>query len=132
MPQLDKYIFFNHVISLTIFFALIYIFVRQSIVPELSTLLKFRRKKLTSISDQLIEYEKNLNFSKSVFEKKGKNFINKISDQIDSLISSYNITVAEQLDKVYDKNYSILKNVDEVSDLIYDNKEELNRLTNLF
>lgn len=132
MPQLDKYIFFNHVISLTIFFALIYIFVRQSIVPELSTLLKFRRKKLTSISDQLIEYEKNLNFSKSVFEKKGKNFINKISNQIDSLISSYNITVAEQLDKVYDKNYSILKNVDEVSDLIYDNKEELNRLTNLF
>jgi len=132
MPQLDKYIFFNHVISLTIFFALIYIFVRQSIVPELSTLLKFRRKKLTSISDQLIEYEKNLNFSKSVFEKKGKNFINKISDQIDSLISSYNITVAEQLNKVYDKNYSILKNVDEVSDLIYDNKEELNRLTNLF
>lgn len=132
MPQLDKYIFFNHVISLTIFFGLIYIFVRQAIVPELSTLLKFRRKKLTSMSDQLIEYEKNLNFSKSVFEKKGKNFINKISDNIDSSIMSYNITAAEQLDKIYDKNYSILKNVDEVSDLIYDNKEELIRVNSLF
>ena len=132
MPQLDKYIFFNHVISLTIFFGLIYIFVRQAIVPELSTLLKFRRKKLTSMSDQLIEYEKNLNFSKSVFEKKGKNFINKISDNIDSSIMSYNITAAEQLDKIYDKNYSILKNIDEVSDLIYDNKEELIRVNSLF
>jgi hypothetical protein len=132
MPQLDKYIFFNHVISLTIFFGLIYIFVRQAIVPELSTLLKFRRKKLTSMSDQLIEYEKNLNFSKSVFEKKGKNFINKISDNIDGSIMSYNITAAEQLDKIYDKNYSVLKNVDEVSDLIYDNKEELIRVNSLF
>lgn len=132
MPQLDKYIFFNHVISLTIFFALIYIFIRQSVVPELSSLLKFRRKKLTSMSEQLTEYEKNLNFSKSVFEKKGKNFINKLSDRVDTLITSYNVAAAEQLTKIYDKNYIIMRSRGQVYDFVIKNKTELSRLKSLF
>ena len=48
MPQLDKYIFFNQIISLTIFFFLIYIYVLKTLVPKLSAALKYRRLKMKS------------------------------------------------------------------------------------
>jgi len=43
MPQLDKYIFFNHVITLTIFFTLIYIFIRKDVVTNISLINKYRK-----------------------------------------------------------------------------------------
>ena len=41
MPQLDKYIFFNHVITLTVFFALIYLFLRRDVVTNISLINKY-------------------------------------------------------------------------------------------
>jgi hypothetical protein len=43
MPQLDKYIFFNHVITLTIFFTLIYMFIRKDVVTNISLINKYRK-----------------------------------------------------------------------------------------
>jgi hypothetical protein len=43
MPQLDKYIFFNHVITLTIFFALIYMYIRKNVVTNISLVNKYRK-----------------------------------------------------------------------------------------
>ena len=43
MPQLDKYIFFNHVITLTVFFALIYLFLRRDVVTNISLINKYRK-----------------------------------------------------------------------------------------
>lgn len=128
MPQLDKYIFFNHVISLTIFFFLIYIFIRQSVIPEISTLLKFRKKKLEEIAAELDNYENCLNFSKSTFEKKGKNYINKLSNKIENLNSFYNKKTAIQLITVYDKNFQIFKNSDQISNLIVKSRKEIRRI----
>lgn len=131
MPQLDKYIFFNHVISLTIFFALIYIFIRKSVVPEISSLLKFRKKKTAEFTTQLADYEKLLNFSKSTFEKKGKNYLNKLSDEVEKLIVFYNKKASDQLLNVYNQNFQILKNSNHISNLIIKNKKELKRINNI-
>jgi hypothetical protein len=131
MPQLDKYIFFNHVISLTIFFALIYIFIRKSVVPEISSLLKFRKKKTAEFTTQLADYEKLLNFSKSTFEKKGKNYLNKLSDEVEKLIVFYNKKASGQLLNVYNQNFQILKNSNHISNLIIKNKKELKRINNI-
>lgn len=43
MPQLDKYIFFNHVITLTVFFTLIYMFLRKNVVTNFSLINKYRK-----------------------------------------------------------------------------------------
>ena len=131
MPQLDKYIFFNHVISLTIFFALIYIFIRRSVVPEISTLLKFRKKKLTEFTTQLADYEKLLTFSKSTFEKKGKNYTSKLSNEIEKLIAFYNKKAAIELLAVYNQNFQILKNSSQISNLIVKNRKEIKRINNI-
>ena len=131
MPQLDKYIFFNHVISLTIFFTLIYIFIRKSVVPEISTLLKFRKKKLAEFTTQLADYEKLLNFSKSTFEKKGKNYTNRLSDEVEKLIAFYNKKASIQLLAVYNKNFQILKNSNQISNLIVKNRKEIKRINNI-
>ena len=131
MPQLDKYIFFNHVISLTIFFALIYIFIRKSVVPEISSLLKFRKKKTAEFTTQLADYEKLLNFSKSTFEKKGKNYLNKLSDEVEKLIVFYNKKASAQLLTVYNQNFQIIKNSNHISNLIVKNKKELKRINNI-
>ena len=90
MPQLDKFIFFNHVASLVIFFALIYVFIRKSIIPEISTILKYRKQRIILFQEQLNSYQKLLDFSQSIFEKKGKTFVNRISLKLDKLFNFYN------------------------------------------
>ena len=131
MPQLDKYIFFNHVISLTIFFTLIYIFIRKSVVPEISSLLKFRKKKTAEFTTQLADYEKLLNFSKATYEKNGKNYLTKLSDEVEKLIVFYNKKASAQLLTVYNQNFQIIKNSNHISNLIVKNKKELKRINNI-
>lgn len=49
MPQLDPYIFLHQIITLIIFFFLIYFYVRKTIVPKLNSILKYRNKKVTKL-----------------------------------------------------------------------------------
>lgn len=44
MPQLDLAIFFFHIVCFTFFFFLIYIYIRGSFIPNLSALIKYRKK----------------------------------------------------------------------------------------
>lgn len=128
MPQLDKYIFFNHVVSLTIFFALIYVFIRKSVVPEISTTLKYRKKRLVLFNSQIAGYDKLLNFSKTIFDKKGKVFVDKLLENVIKISSFYNKESLKQLSTIYNKNFSVVKNNNEIADFIIKNKREIKRL----
>lgn len=131
MPQLDKYIFFNHIISLTIFFFLIYVFIRKSVVPEISTVLKYRKKKIELFSKQINNSEKIFNLSKSVYEKKGKTFLINISDKLEKLINSFNNKSLNQLLNLYNLNFSTIKTASQSTELIFENRKEIKRINNL-
>lgn len=131
MPQLDKYIFFNHIISLTIFFFLIYVFIRKSVVPEISTVLKYRKKKIELFSKQINNSEKIFNLSKSVYEKKGKTFLINISDKLEKLINSFNNKSLTQLLNLYNLNFSTIKTASQSTELIFENRKEIKRINNL-
>lgn len=132
MPQLDKYIFFNHIVSLTIFFALIYVFIRKSVVPNISTVLKYRKKRLALFNNQILSYNKLLNFSRTIFDKKGKAYVDKLLENINKLINFYNKSALIQLSNIYNQNFSIIKKNSEVSDFIIKNKNEFKRLNKTF
>lgn len=115
MPQLDKYIFFNHVVSLSFFFWLIYIFIRGAAVPQLSGLLKYRKKRLDFFSKELSQFEIKLNFSKTKYETKGKNLLtkslvrfNKLSD---TLYNRIHIGIKSTFIKVYNTLFKGKKKV---------------------
>jgi|TARA_R110000744_G_scaffold269171_2_gene382538 hypothetical protein len=127
MPQLDKYIFFNHVVTLTIFFCLIYIFIRKSVVPQISTTLKYRKKKIGSFNSGLEDYKKAYNFSKIDLETKGKTFSNQIFENLDSLVSFYNKRSNQELSKIYDSNSNLLKQ-SSISAFLVKNRKEFKRL----
>lgn len=127
MPQLDKYIFFNHVVTLTIFFCLIYIFIRKSVVPQISTTLKYRKKKISSFNSGLEDYKKAYNFSKIDLETKGKTFSNQIFENLDSLVSFYNKRSNQELSKIYDSNSNLLKQ-SSISAFLVKNRKEFKRL----
>jgi len=128
MPQLDKYIFFNHVVTLTIFFFLIYIFLRKSVIPQISTTLKYRKKRIDLFNSELNDYEKVYTFSKLDFENKGKNFSNKILENLESLITFYNKKSTEELSKIYNVNWSLLSK-ESVSSFLVKNRKESKRLS---
>ena len=104
MPQLDKYIFFNHVVTLTIFFCLIYIFVRKSVIPQISTTLKYRKKRVNLFNSNLADYEKLYKYSQLEYENKGKAFTQTILQKLDKLITFYNTKSTKELLKIYNTN----------------------------
>jgi hypothetical protein len=127
MPQLDKYIFFNHVVTLTIFFCLIYIFIRKSVVPHISTTLKYRKKRINLFNSELEDYKKAFDFSKIDFENKGKTFSNQIFENLDSLVVFYNKKSNQELSKIYNENSGLLKQ-GSISAFLIKNRKEFKRL----
>src|SRR4051812_35542510 len=78
MPQLDLSMFFYHILAFTYFFFSIYLFIRGSFIPNISTIMKYRKK----ITYYFI-------FQKEFFLKK-YNFFNFFLDtKVNSLINSY-------------------------------------------
>jgi len=130
MPQLDKYIFFNHIITLTIFFCLIYIFIRKSVVPNISSTLKYRKKRINLFNSELEDYEKVYNFSKVEFENKGKVFNSKIFDSLNTLIDFYNKRSITELAKIYNTNWNLLKK-NSISTVLVKNQKEFKRLSDI-
>ena len=131
MPQLDKYIFFNHVISLTIFFLLIYVFIRGTVVPQISTTLKYRKKRLILFNEQLNDSTKILNFSKTLFDRKGKNYLSNLSLILNKLTIFYETKSSKQILDLYLLNFDILKNNNNINNFVLKNKKELKRINNL-
>ncbi len=91
MPQLDKYMFLDNVVGLSIFFILIYVFMRQWAIPEISTLLKFRKKKLVELGFEATYLEKLLKFSKFIFKKNIKIYKNRLLSPINLSINLFKI-----------------------------------------
>lgn len=49
MPQLDQFIFLHQVVTLIIFFFLLYAFVRRNLIPNLNDILKYRTKQFAQL-----------------------------------------------------------------------------------
>jgi hypothetical protein len=110
MPQLDKFTYFNQIIYLTIFFSLIYIYIRGTVVPNFSTLLKFRKKKINSIFINIKNDTNHLELINGFFDTKGKNlllFLNKYLDKINYL---YFNNIYIQFINLYSNFYNTILN----------------------
>ena len=116
MPQLDKYMFLDSVVGLSIFFVLIYVFIRQWVIPEISTVFKFRKKKLIELGFEGTYLEKLLKFSKFIFKKNIKIYKNRLLSPISLAINLSKITfifteifIFSNLLKKAKKTFSIYK-----------------------
>lgn len=89
MPQLDKYIFLNQILSLTIFFLLLYIYIRNTIVPTISKLLKYRRKKLNLLFKKATGYNKVNKFIKIFNKINGLTYTNIVINKINKMHNYY-------------------------------------------
>ena len=127
MPQLDKYIFFNHVVTLTIFFFLVYMYLRKSVIPQISSTLKYRKKRINLFNTELENYKKIYEFSKVDFENKSKNFSIKSFEGLDKLINFYNKRSLEELSKMYNTNWNLLRK-SAISNFLVKNRKEFKRL----
>lgn len=128
MPQLDKYIIFNLITYLTFFFTLIYFYVRGTVIPKLSTLLKYRKKKAYLFTTQIDGYIKVLNFSKTVFDKKGKTYTSFLLEKINKINEYYQIESTKQQINLYKKFFEKIKEQKKVVNSIMKTKLELKRL----
>ena len=131
MPQLDKYIFFNQIIYLTFFFALIYFYIRGTVIPKISTILKYRKKKAYFFNNQIEGYSKVLNFSKTLFDKKGKTYTSFLVDNVNKINASYQKESLEKLATLYEKLFTVVTGNKQAKDSIIKNKIELKRLNSL-
>ena len=128
MPQLDKYIFFNHVVTLTIFFFLVYMYLRKSVIPHISSTLKYRKKRINLFNTELENYKKVYDFSKIEFETKGKDFSIKSFENLNTLINFYNKKSLEELSRIYNSNLNLLKKAS-ISSFLTKNRKEFKRLS---
>jgi len=97
MPQLDKYIFFNQIITFTFFFGLIYIYVRGTVVPEMSKILKYRKKKIELLNKQIVGYNKFLENSNSYCVNTANSFIDEVSATLSKIPSYFEKKAVYQL-----------------------------------
>ena len=104
MPQLDQYIFFSQILSLIFFFLLTYIYVRSSIIPKVSSILKFRKKKVNLLIEKTDLYNKTSKKTLLFSEEKGTNYLNNVSSQINLILSALNKQSNNQLSDLYNKN----------------------------
>lgn len=128
MPQLDKYIFFNQIVYLTFFFFLIYVYIRGTVIPVISTTLKYRKKKAYNLLSEIDYYSKLLASSKSLLDKHGKIFVIFLSEKLNKLNNFYQNKTLKQQTTLNDKLFFFIKNSTESSTSIFQNKTEFNRL----
>jgi hypothetical protein len=107
MPQLDKFSFFSQIFWLFLLFIIFYFFLIIIVLPNLSSLLKIRYKKLLKLKQNLLNYMKielNLN------QIKLNNIINILLITNNSvfhynfLLDKYNLSINTKI-----KNYLILQ-----------------------
>lgn len=90
MPQLDKFIFLNQIVSLTIFFFITYIYMRGTVIPSLSSLLKYRNKKINKLNKNLLLFNRAISSTHNYFETKSLSYMSVISSSFLDMISFYN------------------------------------------
>ena len=125
MPQLDKYIFCSQIISLTIFFFFIYIYVRSVIIPKLSLSLKYRKTKLESFNNEINYYNKHINNIQVNKLNKGNELINFSTRKLVDFIYTYNKCNLIKLNHLHTYN---IKDIRYNSKNLINFKKELKRI----
>ncbi len=128
MPQLDKYIFFNHVFYLTIFFFLIYIYIRKNVITNFSTIIKYRNKKTELLSHDS-EYKTILVFWISTIEKKSKNYLIKLLKTLSIELNFFKKDLFLILLSLLNKSYNDIKFLFFINATIL-NKKNINKFVN--
>lgn len=125
MPQLDKYIFFNQIIYLIVFFTLIYIFLRGTVIPKMSTILKYRSKKFNLLNNQLHGFNTLFNKLETVFIKIGKKYTTVFLDFINDKLNNQKTNSLNKIISLHDLILKKLGSNVEIINIFNKSKKEL-------
>ena len=103
-------------------------YIRGTVVPKISTLLKYRKKRVYLFNEQINGYSKILKFSKSIFEREGKNLTNYLVDKTNNINNFYKKTGLSKLKEISLSLEKTLKENKQVQYSVARNKLELKRL----
>jgi len=117
MPQLDTFMYLSQVFWLLVLFTIFYILVLNNILPNISRVLKLRRKKISSEGSFILSEEHNsvMTNTSNVLEESLINSTLSLSKTRTSTFSWLEISLKEANEKtLLDLNKTYLKNVGEL------------------
>ncbi len=101
MPQLDKYIFYSNITYFSFFFILIYMYLRSTVIPNVSSMLKYRKKKFENFAINLETCAGSLELFNHFFEKKSKNVISIFIENSIHIIKNYTKQSFSEIFRLY-------------------------------
>ena len=117
MPQLDTYMYFSQVFWLLVIFTIFYILILNNILPNISRVLKLRRKQI-SVGDSSIiseEYKTVMNTTSGVIEVSLKDSTSFLSNTRDSSSIWLKTSLKEANEKtLLELNKTYLKSIGEL------------------
>ena len=127
MPQLDKYIFFHQITSLTIVFFFIYIYTRKTILPNISSILKFRNKLIRKLTKQNEILNQTQRESEVYFSSKAVKFVLNVSQKINSIFNYYENKALSQYSNLYNNITNNIKSNESTYSFILKTRKEKKR-----
>lgn len=131
MPQLDKYTFFNQITYTTFFFGLIYAYVRGKIIPKISSLLKYRKKKEQHMNIEINNYLTLVTSLKTYIDKKSKTFLIFLLEKLNTINVYHQRETVKEFYGLNNVILSTLSKVRNVLNFFIKNKKESDRLNSL-
>lgn len=117
MPQLDTYMYFSQVFWLLVIFTIFYILILNNILPNISRVLKLRRKQI-SVGDNSVvneEYKTVMNTTSGVIEVSLKDSTSFLSNTRDSSSIWLKTSLKEANEKtLLELNKTYLKSIGEL------------------
>lgn len=102
-------------------------FIRGTMIPKISKILKYRTKKLNKFNTRLNRYLKHVNASKITIEKKNKKYLQFIAERLVIFSRVYKERSMAQILSLHNNLFTDIKNNDKILDTIIKNKGELKR-----
>jgi len=117
MPQLDTYMYFSQVFWLLVIFTIFYILILNNILPNISRVLKLRRKQINAGDSSIIgeEYKTVLNTTSGIIEISLKDSTSFLSNSRNSSTVWLETSLKEANEKtLLELNKNYLKSVGEL------------------
>jgi hypothetical protein len=117
MPQLDTYMYFSQVFWLLVIFTIFYILILNNILPNISRVLKLRRKQINAGDSSIIgeEYKTVLNTTSGIIEISLKDSTSFLSNSRNSSTIWLETSLKEANEKtLLELNKNYLKSVGEL------------------
>lgn len=117
MPQLDTYMYFSQVFWLLVIFTIFYILILNNILPNISRVLKLRRKQISVGDNSVIneEYKTVMNTTSGVIEVSLKDSTSFLSNTRDSSSIWLKTSLKEANEKtLLELNKTYLKSIGEL------------------